>query len=246
MEYELTPIEKKGDIYLKRDDLFEVAGVHGGKARTCWEFCKNEKVGLVSAGNRRSPQLLIVSAIAKKLSIPCHLHTAQGSYTEEINTAMMNGALIFQHNPGYNNVIVKRARDDAFATGFTEVPFGMECEQAIHFTRQQVKNIPTDTKRIVMVCASGMSVSGVLWGLKDLGLNIPVLGVMSGANSEKRLDKWAPKDWRETLTLVPSGYEYHESPKVCEFEGVKLDQIYEAKCVQFLQPGDLFWIIGIR
>ncbi|KKK60758.1 hypothetical protein LCGC14_3021180, partial [marine sediment metagenome] len=28
--------------------------------------------------------------------------------------------------------------------------------------------------------------------------------------------------------------------------GIKLDAVYEAKCIPFLEPGDLFWIVGIR
>jgi len=27
---------------------------------------------------------------------------------------------------------------------------------------------------------------------------------------------------------------------------MELDPIFEAKCLPFLQPGDLFWVVGIR
>lgn len=31
-----TPLQQVGNFLVKRDDLFEIAGVCGGKARTCW------------------------------------------------------------------------------------------------------------------------------------------------------------------------------------------------------------------
>lgn len=33
---ELTPVEKHGDIYLKRDDKFSIYNVCGGKARSAY------------------------------------------------------------------------------------------------------------------------------------------------------------------------------------------------------------------
>lgn len=46
-----TPIQSIGGIWLKRDDLFEIAGVRGGKVRTCWRLSQGS-VGLVTAGSR--------------------------------------------------------------------------------------------------------------------------------------------------------------------------------------------------
>lgn len=48
----LTPVERCGDIWLKRDDAFTVAGQYGGKARTCWQLAQGAS-GLVTAGSRR-------------------------------------------------------------------------------------------------------------------------------------------------------------------------------------------------
>ena len=49
---DLTPIEQHGPLYVKRDDLFEIAGVRGGKARTCWALAQGAK----RSGNSRQPQ----------------------------------------------------------------------------------------------------------------------------------------------------------------------------------------------
>ena len=60
---ETTPIEKVGNIYLKRDDKFEIYGVKGGKARSAYQLIKQ---GLedgykefVTAGSRMSPQYFL-------------------------------------------------------------------------------------------------------------------------------------------------------------------------------------------
>jgi 1-aminocyclopropane-1-carboxylate deaminase/D-cysteine desulfhydrase-like pyridoxal-dependent ACC family enzyme len=240
----LTPIEKYGEIFIKRDDLFEIAGVRGGKARTCWFLSRGAK-GLVTAGSRMSPQVNIVAQIAKHLNIPCHIHTPTGKLSPEVQDAVNSGATLTQHKAGYNNVIKARAKEDAIKNNFTLIPFGMECEEAVNQTRKQVANIPKEVKRIIIPVGSGMSLSGVLWGLKDNNLNIPVLGIRVGAKPDDRLDKYAPKNWREMCTLVQSKYDYHKEVDNFLLD-LKLDPIYEAKCESFIQPGDLFWIIGIR
>ena len=33
--------------------------------------------------------------------------------------------------------------------------------------------------------------------------------------------------------------------KVTKLFDIELDEIYEAKCIPFVQPDDLFWIVGV-
>jgi 1-aminocyclopropane-1-carboxylate deaminase/D-cysteine desulfhydrase-like pyridoxal-dependent ACC family enzyme/DNA modification methylase len=242
---EITPVEKIDNIYFKRDDKFSIGGGKGGKVRTCWHLAQGAK-GLVTAGSRSSPQVNIVAQIAKKLGIPCRAHTPQGALSPEVKMAQQAGAEIIQHKAGYNNVIIKRASDDAEALGWTNIPFGMECEEAVEMTARQVENIPADIKRIVVPVGSGMSLSGILHGLKNFGLNIPVLGIVVGADPVKRLNKFAPEGWEEMVELVRAAESYDEYAAQTEIKGIKLDPIYEAKCISFLQDGDLLWIVGIR
>mgnify|MGYP003312664843 FL=1 len=190
---DLTPVEKIGEYFVKRDDLFAVNGVNGGKVRTCYYLAQNAK-GLVTAGSRESPQVNIVAHIAKELGIPCRVHTPEGKLSPEVEAAKNIGAEVIQHKAGYNSVIIKRAKDDAIEQGFKEIPFGMECCEAVEATKNQVKNIPSDTKRIVIPVGSGMSLSGLLHGLIENNLNIPVLGVRVGADPTDRLNKYAPKN----------------------------------------------------
>lgn len=61
--------------------------------------------------------------------------------------------------------------------------------------------------------------------------------------------RWRPSaNWSDDVGLEQpwSDKAYQDLRKVIELGGVRLDPIYEAKCVPFLLPGDLFWCVGIR
>lgn len=244
----LTPVEWLGDegIWLKRDDAFAFAGVRGGKVRTCRVLSEGAH-GLVTAGSRQSPQANIVAQIARRLGVPCRVHTPTGELSPELLAAKAAGAEIVQHPAGYNNVIVARAREDAISRGWREIPFGMECEEATRQTSQQVANLPPGAKRLVVPVGSGMSLAGILQGLATTGRDdLPVVGVIVGSAPEKRLDRWAPKDWRARVTLVRSDLDYHAHAPRTRVGDVELDPVYEAKALPFVKPGDVFWIVGRR
>jgi 1-aminocyclopropane-1-carboxylate deaminase/D-cysteine desulfhydrase-like pyridoxal-dependent ACC family enzyme len=242
---ELTPVQKIGKLWLKRDDLFRAAGAPGGKARTCWVLAQNAK-GLVAASHRHSPQMSMVARTAALLGIPCHIHTATGSETPNMADAKKYGAKFFRHAPGYNGVIIARARADAAKRGWQEIPFGMESQQAVDLTAAQVANLPKQMKRVVISVGIGMSLSGVLHGLAARKLRTPVLAVAVGTpNPEKYIDRWAPKAWRDQVELVRADEPYSEHVHAT-IGDVLLDPVYEAKCAKFLKPGDLLWVVGIR
>lgn len=241
----LTPVERRGEYWLKRDDEFSVAGVRGGKVRTCHALAQGA-TGLVTAGSRASPQVNIVAHVARAMGIPCRVHTPQGKLAPEVQAAKEAGAEVIQHKAGYNSVIIARAKEDAAEHGWTEIPFGMECEEAVRQTQRQVDNLPRDAKRLVVPVGSGMSLAGILHGLARHEYQLPVLGVVVGADPTKRLNQYAPKDWKSLVTLVPAGSDYHEPAPVTDLHGVQLDPHYEAKTIPFLEPGDCLWVVGIR
>ncbi len=244
---ELTPVQKpEKDIWLKRDDLLELAGVRGGKVRTCWELARGEKNGLVTAGSRSSPQVNIVAQIAAELGIGCRIHTPSGKIGPELSAATAAGADLVQHKAGRNPVIIARAREDAKERGWREIPFGMECAEAVEQTRGQVKRLPSRAKRIVVAVGSGMTLAGILHGIQDRRITKPVLGVRVGADPTKRLDKYAPEGWRSMVELVDAEGDYHEPATETQRWGIEFDPYYEAKALPHVQAGDLFWVVGIR
>lgn len=125
----------------------------------------------------------------------------------------------------------------------------MECDEAILETSKQVNNLPFDKiKRIVIPVGSAMSLLGVLKGLKDNNINIPVLGIIVGANPDKRIKEFSEKFYvfLDNLTLQKSQLDYEYYVKDNVFCNIDLDPIYEAKCIPYMKENDLLWIVGHR
>lgn len=193
-----------------------------------------------------SPQAEIVAAFAKSLALPCRVHTAWGGMTPELNAATRLDAEIVSHRPGYNSVIRRRASDDALARGWTEIPFGMESRASTDLTKLQVQNLPKCANRLIVPVGSGMSLAGILHGLLESEIRLPVLGVMVGANPHRRLDRWAPAGWRDLVELVRCDAPYHHALTGVAVGGIALDPIYEAKCLAHCKRNDCLWIVGHR
>ena len=90
-----------------------------------------------------------------------------------------------------------------------------------------------------------MSLAGILHGLTQAAFTVPVVGVVVGACPVKHLDKWAPH-WRNRCQLVRTGIDFHKRARDVRLGDIELGPVFEAKCLPFLQPGDLFWIVGKR
>jgi len=158
------------------------------------------------------------------------------------------GAEIISHFPGYNSVLISRAKEDAAKRpGWTYIPFGMECQEAVRCTAEQVDNLPLDQiKRIVVPVGSGMSLIGILTGLRNHNQSMPVLGVQVGADPARRLRQFAPPMWQQNTTLVMPGMSYASHAEETMIGDIETDPVYEAKCLPFIEVGDLLWIVGIR
>lgn len=258
----LTPIETVGGVFVKRDDLYCIAGIRGGKVRACWELATGGPKpchGLITASARRSPQAQIVARLAGRLGVPARCHMPTGEHTEEMRDMLAHGAELVQHRAGYNNVIIARAKaDHAARPGWRYIPFGMEHPAAVACTEGQVESIPLEMafgnielpRRVVVCVGSGMSAAGILHGLRSIGGavgRIPVVGIRIGADPTRRLNTFGPFGWYEQLTLIDVTEEvpYHK-PVEARLGRILLDPYYEAKCLEYVRPGDLFWVVGVR
>lgn len=246
---ELTPVEERNGFYFKRDDLFEYAGVRGGKARTAKFLCQKATKGLVTAGARHSPQIVIIGRISLKKKLPYHAHTSIGELSEEILSLKQYPTIqIQQHKPGYNTVIISRAQEDAKKMNWTYIPFGMMCWEAVEQTASQVENLPIqDIERIVASVGSGMSFCGVAMGCHRKGWNIPIVGISVGKDPMKTIQTFAPfGGFGKNISVVRAKVGYSTYVEENVFQGIELDPIYEAKMIPYLQKGDLIWLIGCR
>jgi len=249
---ELTPIEyyENEGIWLKRDDLFEICGVKGGKSRSAYQviqqLIESGHTTIVTAGSRQSPQCEIVSYICEDLGIACKVFMPRGQDTSVIEHINQNkNTEIVRVTCGYNNVIVARAREYAKDRNYGYVPFGMECAENVEVTSKQVVNLPKEAKRLVMPVGSGMSFSSVVTGLVREGITLPVLGVRVGKDPTKIIQEYADGIDFIDYTIATSQHAYHNEIEAY-VGGVNLDPIYEAKCREYLKEGDCLWIVGHR
>lgn len=249
----LTPWEQHGDVWFKRDDLYDFAGAKGGKVRTALRLARagleDGSPGLVSCGARESTQLTRIALIAQGLGVPARLHVPAGAETSETAAAARLGAELVRVKAGYLSVLKARAREDAVESGYTLIPWGLECPEAIEETAAQAgAGVPEPVRRLVVPVGSGMTLAGILHGLaaSKLARPLPILGVCVGAAPDKRLDEWAPPDWRFRVELVEPDRPYNRSADTCLLNGVRLDPYYEAKAIPHIEPGDGLWVVAIR
>jgi 1-aminocyclopropane-1-carboxylate deaminase/D-cysteine desulfhydrase-like pyridoxal-dependent ACC family enzyme len=242
--WEQTPWQKHHGVWVKRDDLFRVGRTNGGKARTCiWVASSKRTRGVVSAGLRGSSQLTVVSGVARAAGVPCQLHVPAGEDTPEILAAQEAGADLVRHRPGYGSVVAARARWAAEELGWALIPYRMETGDAVICTASQVQRIVwPKINRLVVPVGSGMSLSGILAGMEREEIDCPVIGVVAGVDPTKTLDKYAP-GWQARVKLVEGAGGYHHLERGM-LGSVDLDPAYEAKCLEYVQPGDGLWVVG--
>lgn len=240
---DVTPVEEHGGISVKREDAWSFGGASGAKARALIEAAAG-CAGIVSAGSRISPQLERAALAARALGISARLHTGHGAETRETALAAAAGATVLRHNPARLSVIKARHRADAERLGpqgWAVVGYGMDHPAYLRQVAEQAATLPDRFRRIVVPVGSGMTLAGVLHGLT---VNMPVLGVRVGGDPTPYLNRHAP-GWVSRVTLAKSPHAYEDrAPN--HLGDLALDPHYEAKCLPYLQPGDLLWTVGIR
>lgn len=257
----LTPVWRLGDLWVKRDDLFEVRGVCGGKVRAALLGAQRAGArGIVSCGARQSTASLVLGAVAQEMGVGAAYFTASGPTTRQLDLARNQyGVDVRRVAFGRISVLRARARSWAKEVGWWLLPFGGECPETVETTRAQAANLPPpgEFSRLVVCVGTSMSLAGILWGLADQGIHRhPVLGVRVGSlETEKRLDRFAPAYWRDHVTLTASPLDFFdETPETwIRRKGanggeaaVELDSMYKAKVIPSLLPGDLLWVIARR
>ena len=256
---DLTPIEKIGNIYVKRDDKFELFNVKGGKVRSAYmliqEGIAKGYKDFVTAGSRFSPQCEIISYLCENLGLRCHLFMPNGKDTSVINNINKNSlSKIYRTKVGYNSVICHHAKKFASENKFFYIPFGMECKENIEITKHQVLNIPKDVKRIVIPVGSGMSLISILEGLNYYKMyDKEVIGVSVGKDITNNLKKYLPQYSnlfnnieKVKFTIIKSTLSYDKMADEYIYNDLELDRIYEAKCLPYIKENDLLWVVGKR
>lgn len=235
-------VERRGDVWLVRGDQVAIGQARGLKALGAWAlaeaYCAK---GLVTAGNRDSPQVAVVAWVAQHLKVPCAVFVGVYKATPMVMEARAAGAQVTLVRPPYTTVVQAQARECAREHEWLLVPFGMADPVVVQALAGFEWAVPTSARRLVVPVGSGIALAAVLHRVPSL----PVLGVVVGKNPVPVLDRYAPSNWRERTTLIPAMYTYHQTVRA-SIEGVPLDPFYEAKCGVYLRPDDVLFVVGYR
>ena len=258
-ELEITPVEKIGNIWVKRNDLYELAGCKGGKVASAYKLILDAKEKgydtVVTTGSRQSPQCEIVSCLCEMENMKCHLLMPSGEDTKVLRTIYNNkNSTLHRYTKrcALQVNLNKYAKKMAEENNWYLIPFGMQCTKNVDLVAKQVVNIPKEVKRIVVPVGSGMTFCGVMKGLVDCKrLDIELVGVVTGGNPEKIISIFRPKfvelpKWRLEVfhPEFKRGKDRYALRAQASIGDIELDEVYEAKCMEFIQDGDLFWIVG--
>lgn len=249
----MTEVQKIGNLYFKRDDLFEFGGMYGAKVRAAKILCEKAKSEgyktITTLGAKSSPQINIASSVCKELGLHVVGHTTKSELQYDMCKAIEKGAEIIQHDYGYTNVLIKRAKDYALNNNVFYLPFGMDDELSVESTTLEVPSIIpylNEINRVVIVAGSGINLAGLIRGFIKYKIDKPIIGVQVGyTGTTKILDKYVGDGvWQRYCTMVIAKQKYNEYSEYTNVNGIDVDSTYEGKCIPFLQKGDLFWLIG--
>ena len=262
---ELTIIDSYNHYLRKRDDLFNINNIYGGKVRQCaklvydnLDYIKtNCNSTLVTAAGLPSPQSAIVSVVANYFDLKCVVCTPK--YKDNIidynrisvSIAQKFGALIY----GVANTNTTGPEADARLlakdNNYFQVKFGMNATNVMNTVSNQCENLP-DLKNLVVVAGSGLSALGILLGIKKFNKKVDNVHVVYLSNYYKN-NKIKFYDtlnddvkYDGLIHEIKSEYAYQKYLNINNFE---FDAIYEAKAYDYMikniEPdATLFWCIG--
>lgn len=244
---EVTPVETHAGVLVKRDDAWSVGGASGAKARTMYRLASERgSPGIITAGARRSPQIERAALTAQALGIQCRVHVPAGADTDETRTCERAGAEVVRHQAGRLSVLKARYRTDAEQhPKWLAVPFGMAMQEYRGDVAAQAEHLPAIEGRLVVPCGSGTTLVGILQGLGPEHADTEILAVQIGHDPTGTLDELAD-GWRDRVTLVEAPEAFDDDAPRTRLGDLRLDPMYEAKCLPHLHEGDLLWCVGRR
>jgi hypothetical protein len=171
--YDLTPVEKIGDVWFKREDKFSPDGIHNGSKfrQLIWLFSRAVNFpGVVSGAVTGSPQLPMVAACAKHYGMACVQFT--GAVKNMAKAGEDLGANTLLVNPGYGPLLNRRAKDYAAEHGWLHIETNITVTtsdadiEAFHRVgSRQVENLPDHIETLMIPAGSRNSVCSILYGL---------------------------------------------------------------------------------
>lgn len=265
---DLTPVEKRGEYYFKREDLyipFDFSPANGSKLRQCQLLVEkniDNHNGLITGTSIYSPQAVIVASVAKDIKKPCKIYyggtnkdkLSQNKYA--VLCCQLGADVDVVSKMAYTSVLNNKAQLFANESGFYNVRYGFDLidnlDVFIHSTAWQVGNLPDDISKIIITVGSSITLIGVLYGIAIHNKEIQeVYAIGVAPNRIGQIERYAHEIYFETGVLLPidrikyidafnmyKGFKY-ENTKNEEYCGIKFHPRYEAKTFSWLKEQNL-------
>ena len=177
----LTPFERHGDLFFKRDDYFAplgYGGINGAKVRQLtWlterylasvKGRRDARPGLLYAGSVKSPQIGRVPAVAKHFGLPSVIVLGSALQTavrhENVSIAAQFGADFIKAPAPYNPALqscAKRLLEHSQYKDYYQVEYGLSVEGSperiesfYRFCAEQVRNLPDEVETLFVPAGS--------------------------------------------------------------------------------------------
>lgn len=261
----LTPVEKHGEFYFKRDDLYAPYGddfITGGKIRQCRHLvmsnlneiaAKHDNV-IATAASVASPQSPIVARVAKEFGLKAVIGYGNAKDITKHKAMMLckdlDAELIqLSKTQGFNSVLYAELAKLAIIRPMFRILFGYAAmtdrDSIIGQIAAQVENVDCDV--LYVPVGSAVTMAGILEGKARFKKEFEVVGLQPfGYDRSKTLLDHAPRAERYTMHL--GNFSYHSLVK--RDVGFDLDMIYEAKSFDMMREladatrKNCFWVIG--
>jgi 1-aminocyclopropane-1-carboxylate deaminase/D-cysteine desulfhydrase-like pyridoxal-dependent ACC family enzyme len=261
-----TPIEEhhigRRLVFVKRDDLYGVPPAPPlGKLRGlrrllrheysagvrlvgCWDTHVSKLGQGVAAECNSLGHMRCIVAFSAKAADPVPIQFTQ---------AATLGAELLRLKPNHVDICFAQARKAVSARGGVMLPFGLESSDAVDAIADEAAQVPreyTERGTVVLCCGSGVTVSGLIRGLR--GHPRRFVGISSGRSVERiaRCIRRFVGGVPTNLDLIPAELPYAAVPDAtCPFPAHPnydlKSWVYLERNISKYQPGPiLFWNIG--
>jgi len=197
-DFDLTPVEFIGNIWIKREDKFSplgYGGINGSKVRQCeYLFSRyidstKNPLGLVSGASVKSSQLAVGTLIAANYGLPSiHVIGATNPISairhEQVKIAHHFGAKFVITSVAYNPVLQRKVNDLVAGPlkGWFKLEYGSSLDHKTNSPEEiekfhmvgalQVQNIPDSVRYLIVPTGSCNTLVSIIYGVRLFKPNI--------------------------------------------------------------------------
>lgn len=258
--YELTPVQRIGNILVKRDDLFmpfDNLPLSGGKVRQSLMLLnekRNEIITecngkVVTIGTTQSPQGIIVAICCKEFGL---------DYTMVVNGDLLQrGTQKIEKHSFFRHVLNNGGKIDFGSKGHFEntlssyikrkypssyfIKFGINAANSyaiLESNARQVANLPRDIENLIIPVGGGITMAGVIMGCKIYNIRPKrIIGIqISGHDWRNVIEELVPKKYKMPYEYIVTG-DYANYSKRCDEKlmgELEIDPLYEAKAYSWV------------